>query len=184
MTALIDPSLSRRYLRHGMLPQLAAFEAVVRLGSATHTAEALCMAQPTLSGHLRKLSEALGARLFELKGKRLVPTDAALVLLHAAREVFAPFAHCERVLAGVRAGLRVSGPSQSGTDGLGKADGLSTPPVALAATHAGPRRASRAAAARVLADHQRAPLFLSAMQDGLCGEPSAAARTTCSWPIR
>ena len=118
MTALIDPSQSRRYLRHGMLPQLAAFEAVVRLGSARHAADSLCMAQPTLSGHLRKLSEALGVRLFELKGKRLVPTDAALVLLHAAHEVFAAFAHCEWVLAGVRSGSRVSALGQIGTEGL------------------------------------------------------------------
>lgn len=93
---------SRRYLRHGMLPQLAAFEAVVRLGSATHAAAALCIAQPTLSGHLRKLSEALEVRLFEKQGKRLVPTDAARVLLQAAREVFAAFTHCEQVLAGLR----------------------------------------------------------------------------------
>ena len=118
MTALIDPSQSRRYLRHGMLPQLAAFEAVVRLGSARHAADSLCMAQPTLSGHLRKLSEALGVRLFELKGKRLVPTDAALVLLHAAHEVFAAFAHCEWVLAGVRSGSRVNALGQIGTEGL------------------------------------------------------------------
>jgi DNA-binding transcriptional LysR family regulator len=98
------PGLSplRRYMRHGMLPQLAAFEAVVRLGSATRAAEALCIAQPTLSGHLRKLSDVLGVRLFELQGKRLVPTDAALVLLQAAREVTAALERCEQVLAGLR----------------------------------------------------------------------------------
>lgn len=96
----------RRFVRHGMLTQLAAFEAVVRLGSVTRAAEALCMAQPTLSGHLRKLSEALGVRLFELRGKRLVPTDAALVLLHAAHEVFASFTRCDQVLAGLRANPR------------------------------------------------------------------------------
>ena len=92
----------RRYLRNGMLPQLAAFEAVLRLGSATRAAEALCVAQPTLSGQLRKLSESLGVRLFEREGKRLVPTDAALVLLHTAREVFAAFERCEPALAGMR----------------------------------------------------------------------------------
>ena len=35
MTIFAGPRPSRRYLRHGMLPQLAAFEAVVRLGSCT-----------------------------------------------------------------------------------------------------------------------------------------------------
>lgn len=91
-----------RYIRHGMLPQLAAFEAVVRLGSATRAAESLCMAQPTLSGHLRKLSEALGVRLFVLHGKRLVPTEAAQVLLAGARDAFAALERCEHRLQGLR----------------------------------------------------------------------------------
>ena len=89
----------RRYVRHGMLPQLAALEAVVRLGSATRAAEALCIAQPTLSGHLRKLSDALGVRLFDTQGKRLVPTDAALTVLRAANEVSGALERCEEVLA-------------------------------------------------------------------------------------
>jgi len=96
----------RRYLRHGMLPQLAAFEAVVRLGSATRAAESLCMAQPTLSGQLRKLSDALGVRLFELHGKRLVPTGAAQVLLASTRDAFAAFERCEQALAELRDGDR------------------------------------------------------------------------------
>lgn len=112
-----EPSPSRRYVRHGMLPQLVAFEAVVRLGSATHAAQMLCMAQPTLSGHLRKLSAALGVRLFDMKGRRLVPTDAALVLLQAAGAVFAAFADCERLLAGFRAGSHPSGMPQADTEG-------------------------------------------------------------------
>lgn len=107
MTTLIDPSPSRRYLRHGMLPQLAAFEAVVRLGSVTRAADSLCIAQPTLSGHLRKLAEALGIRLFETHGRRLMPTDAALVLLQGAREVFAAFERCERVLVNLRSHSRL-----------------------------------------------------------------------------
>ena len=109
MTALIDPFPPRRYLRHGMLPQLAAFEAVVRMGSVTHAAESLCIAQPTLSGHLRKLAEALGIRLFEMHGKRLVPTDAALVLLQGVREVFAALERCERVLVNLRSPSRTAG---------------------------------------------------------------------------
>jgi DNA-binding transcriptional LysR family regulator len=92
----------RRYLRHGTLPQLAAFEAVVRLGSATRAAEALCVAQPTISGHLKKLGEALGVRLFELRGKRLVPTAAAHALLEATHEVSAALARCEQTLGSYR----------------------------------------------------------------------------------
>src|SRR4051812_13838188 len=92
----------RRYVRHGMLPQLAALEAVVRLGSATRAAEALCVAQPTISGHLRKLGDALGVRLFELRGKRLVPTAAAIALLEATDQVSAVLARCEQTLGTYR----------------------------------------------------------------------------------
>lgn len=92
------PLALRRYLRHGMLPQLATFEAVVRLGSAARAAEALCIAPPTLSGHLRKLTQALDVRLFGLHGKRLVPTDAAFVLLQAVREVSEALERCEGTL--------------------------------------------------------------------------------------
>jgi len=100
-TPLALPAL-RRYLRHGTLPQLAAFEAVVRLGSATRAAQALCVAQPTISGHLKKLGEALGVRLFELHGKRLVPTAAALALLEAIAEMSAALARCEEILVTYR----------------------------------------------------------------------------------
>ena len=100
-TPLALPPL-RRYLRHGTLPQLAAFEAVIRLGSATRAAQALCVAQPTISGHLKKLGDALGVRLFVLKGKRLVPTAAALALLDATDEVSAVLARCEQTLGSYR----------------------------------------------------------------------------------
>jgi len=85
-----------------VLPQLAAFEAVVRLGSVLGAADALCVAQPTVSGHLRKLGDALDVPLFQLHGKRLVPTDAALALLEGTREVFAALDRCEAVLSGLR----------------------------------------------------------------------------------
>ena len=107
MTTPLTTGRPRRYMRHGMLPQLAAFEALMRLGSATRAAEALCIAQPTLSGHLRKLGEVFGVRLFELQGKRLVPTAAARALLPVVHEVFAAFECCDRVLDGLRAQGRV-----------------------------------------------------------------------------
>ena len=108
MTSALNGTSLRRYLRHGTLPQLAAFEAVVRLGSATRAAEALCLAQPTISGHLKKLGDALGVRLFDLHGKRLEPTAAALALLEAAHEVSAAFARCEETLGAYREPVRPS----------------------------------------------------------------------------
>lgn len=101
MTPPGSPPL-RRYFRHGTLPQLAAFEAVVRLGSASRAAQALFLAQPTISGHLRKLGDSLDVRLFEMSGKRLVPTAAALTLLQATHEVSAALARCEQALVTMR----------------------------------------------------------------------------------
>ena len=102
MTTPDRTPLPRRFVHHGMLPQLAAFEAVVRLGSVRRAADALCLAPPTVSGHLRKLGEALELRLFEARGRRLVPTEAALALLQGALEVFAALERCEGVLDGLR----------------------------------------------------------------------------------
>ncbi|MFM2120755.1 MAG: Transcriptional regulator, partial [Pseudomonadota bacterium] len=88
----------RRLMRHGTLPQLAAFVAVVRLGSVTRAAEGLFMAQPTVSGHLAKLSEAAGHPLLENRDRRLRPTAAGLVLYEAAVEVFARLQEAEALL--------------------------------------------------------------------------------------
>ena len=78
----------------------------MRLGSAVRAAESLCIAQSTLSGHLRKLSEALGVRLFELQGKQLVPTPAAQVLIVGVDETFDALTRCEHALAPLRGASR------------------------------------------------------------------------------
>ena len=122
MATTLGSSLTRRYLRHGTLLQLAAFEGVMRLGSVTRAAEALCMAQPTLSGHLRKLSEALGVRLFEMQGKHLVPTEAALVLLQGASDVFAVLERCDLMLAALRPGAAIQASVDVGTRAAAHAD--------------------------------------------------------------
>jgi DNA-binding transcriptional LysR family regulator len=92
----------RRYMRHGMLPQLAAFDAVMRLGSVTLASEALHMAQPTVSGHLRKLSEAVGVSLFRCDGRRMLPTASARALHQGTMEVFAAFDGLESALEPLR----------------------------------------------------------------------------------
>ena len=71
----------RRYFRHGFLPQIMVFEAVARLGSVTRAAEELHLAQPTVSTQLRKLSDGLGVRLIEWRGRELRITPAGRDLL-------------------------------------------------------------------------------------------------------
>jgi DNA-binding transcriptional LysR family regulator len=112
-TTLLLTTRLRRYVRHGTLRQLAALEAVATLGSVTHAAEALCIAQPTLSGQLRKLGDALGVRLFAQHGKRLVPTDAAQAVLQAAREVFEALQRCEATISPLREAGQQRDPGRS-----------------------------------------------------------------------
>jgi len=81
---------TRRFFRHGLLPQLLVFEAVARLGSVTRAAEELYLAQPTVSLQLKKLSETLEVTLFEQRGRRLHLTGAG----HALREACDELVHC------------------------------------------------------------------------------------------
>lgn len=92
----------RRYLRHGMLPQLAVFEAAARLGSFTHAADALHMAQPTVSTQIKKLSETLGLPLFEQIGKKIHLTAAGKALQTGCRDLFALFGRIDDSLAAMR----------------------------------------------------------------------------------
>jgi hypothetical protein len=77
----------RRFFRHGMLPQLMAFEAVVRLGSVTRAAEELCLAQPTVSCMLRKLSEAAGAPVTVVRDRRIEASAMGRSLLMLCHEL-------------------------------------------------------------------------------------------------
>lgn len=86
---MMESKRLRRYLRHGMLPQLVAFDAVMRLGSVTRASLALHMAQPTVSGHLRKLSDTVGVPLFRCDGRRMLPTASARTLHEGALGIFA-----------------------------------------------------------------------------------------------
>ncbi len=78
----------RRYLKHGMLPQLSVFEAVARHGNYTKAGEELFMAQPTVSVQMKKLTETVGTPLVEQIGKRIYLTEAGKMLYAACQEVF------------------------------------------------------------------------------------------------
>jgi DNA-binding transcriptional LysR family regulator len=78
---------TRRFFRHGLLPQLLVFEAVSRLGSVTRAAEELHLAQPTVSLQLKKLAEALDVPLFERRGRHLHLTGAGQALLASCEEL-------------------------------------------------------------------------------------------------
>jgi LysR family transcriptional activator of nhaA len=67
---------------------LLYFWTVAREGSVTRASQQLRLAQPTVSGQLKALEDALGERLFERTGRRLVLTDVGRVVFRYADEIF------------------------------------------------------------------------------------------------
>ena len=92
----------RRYFRHGLFPQLMVFSAVARLGGVTRAAEALHLAQPTVSMQLKKLAATLEVQLFEQRGRKLVLTPAGDELRAVCDELYACLARLEERLAALR----------------------------------------------------------------------------------
>lgn len=92
----------RRFLKHGTLPQLRAFEASARLGSLTRAAQELNMAQPTASVQVKKLSETVGLPLFEQVGRRIYLTEAGRRVHAGCNDVFRALAHLEETLNEMR----------------------------------------------------------------------------------
>ncbi|MEJ8835627.1 LysR substrate-binding domain-containing protein [Ramlibacter sp. AN1133] len=91
-----------RYLKHGTLPQLRVFEASVRLGCFARAAEELHMAPPTVSAQIRKLTDTVGAPLFEQVGRRIYPTETGRRLHDSCDDVFRALAAFEETLGELR----------------------------------------------------------------------------------
>ncbi len=68
---------------------LLYFYFVAKEGSVARASELLRLAQPTLSGQIRKLEESLDEKLFERQGRRLVLTETGRVAFRYAEEIFA-----------------------------------------------------------------------------------------------
>lgn len=67
---------------------LLYFYTIAREGSVTKAAEVLRLAQPTLSGQVRKLEEALDEKLFEREGRGLALTDVGHMVYRYADDIF------------------------------------------------------------------------------------------------
>lgn len=85
----MEKTTLRRYFRHGMLPQLLAFEACIRHGSVTRAAEELALAQPTVSCLIKKLSTTMGGPLTQSRDRRIEPTELGIQVLALSHEVTA-----------------------------------------------------------------------------------------------
>lgn len=93
----------RRYFRHGFFPQLVAFEACVRHGSVTRAAEELCLAQPTVSCLIRKLSDTLGGLVLVTRNRRMEPTALGLEALVLCEELLPAIERFDRRMRDGRA---------------------------------------------------------------------------------
>ena len=67
---------------------LLYFYTVAREGSVTKASKALRLAQPTLSGQIRKLEESLDEKLFVREGRNLALTDVGRLVYRYAEEIF------------------------------------------------------------------------------------------------
>ena len=90
----------RRYFRHGLLTQLIAFEACLRLGGVTRAAEELSLAQPTVSGLLRRLSDTVGAPVLLARGGRIELTPAGQDVATLCDEIFESLGRFDRKRSG------------------------------------------------------------------------------------
>jgi LysR family transcriptional regulator, low CO2-responsive transcriptional regulator len=117
------PGLDARDRPRGMQPRdaglnpvrLAVFCAVVERQSFRRAADELCLAQPTVSGHIRVLEETLGAPLFDRRRRGAHLTEAGHAVYDYAvgvrRELAALRAHLSD-LAGGQAGVVTLGAPQ------------------------------------------------------------------------
>lgn len=83
------------------------FWTVARHGSIAKAVEELRLAQPTISGQLRQLEEALGEKLFQRAGRGLALTEMGQVTYRYAEEIFSLGRELQDVLKGRPAGRPV-----------------------------------------------------------------------------
>jgi DNA-binding transcriptional LysR family regulator len=96
----------RWHTRQTTFRQLEILLAVAERRSVTAAAEALHLAQPTVSTQVAKLAEAVGAPLFEQVGRQMHLTEVGEDVVRAARSLFDVLDGLEMRLA-QRAGLEV-----------------------------------------------------------------------------
>lgn len=79
---------------------LLYFSVVAREGSIARASKELRLAEPTISGQIRRLEEVLGEKLFARSGRHLVLTDMGRVAYRYADEIFSLGQEFMQVLAG------------------------------------------------------------------------------------
>jgi len=92
----------QRYFRHGTLTSMRVFEAVGRHGNFTRAGEELHMAQPTVSVHIKKLTETVGVPLVEQIGRSVRLTAAGNELRAACQRIFQTLDELDEAIGDIR----------------------------------------------------------------------------------
>ncbi|GAA3527042.1 LysR family transcriptional regulator [Zobellella aerophila] len=95
-------------IRHLTFRLLQVYVAVVRLGSISRAADQLHLTQPTVSQQIKRLSEAIGEPLLDIKDGKLGPTQVGTELYHAALDALSRFDDFGSFLSDARQGIRGS----------------------------------------------------------------------------
>ena len=99
--------MARLHAKIGTFRQLEILLAVYKTGSITQAAKELFLTQPTVSMQLKKLSDSVGTALYNQVGRKLIFTEAGLVVVDSAREVMGCIEHLDMKLSdlkGLKAG--------------------------------------------------------------------------------
>lgn len=86
------------------LYQLQSFLRVADEGSITRAAEALCLTQPAVTGHVRALEREMGVDLFERTSRGVRLTPAGEALRQYGRQCLALLDECSQVIRGLAGG--------------------------------------------------------------------------------
>ena len=86
---------------------LLYFWTVARAGSIARAGEELHLAQPTTSSQLKLLEEALGHKLFERQGRKLVLTDVGRTVMRYADEIFRLGNELKNIVSGMPTGQQL-----------------------------------------------------------------------------
>jgi aminoethylphosphonate catabolism LysR family transcriptional regulator len=84
------------------LAQLRAFHAVAREGSFTTAARALGVTQPTVSSQVGVLEDTYGVRLFDRRGRQVVPTEIGDTLFAITQRLFSLEEEADEILTAAR----------------------------------------------------------------------------------
>lgn len=84
------------------LRQIEAFRAMILGATTVRAAELLGVSQPAISKSLQELERAVGFRLFERTGGRLLPTPEGQLLYRAVDQAFSGMAHIRSAAARIR----------------------------------------------------------------------------------